>query len=99
LGLLPFIDELLEILIDCVFASQERIDEVLFQWETGLDRLLSSPVFSVRFPFNKYLQKSDFIKKPATEFENEDPTVLLSTSPYHRSRMASAPSVFSKRPK
>lgn len=37
LRLLALLDKLLEVLIDCVFSSQERNDEIFLQWEASFD--------------------------------------------------------------
>jgi hypothetical protein len=43
----------LKIGVDGVFTVKE---EVLFQWETGVYRFFTRPIFAMSFSFNKYLK-------------------------------------------
>ena len=46
-ALFPFLEQFFKLLIHSVFATEERVDFVLLDGETSLDRFLTSPVFSV----------------------------------------------------
>ena len=54
-ALLPFLEQLFKLLIHGVLAAEESVDLVLLDWETGLDRLLASPVLSVRLSLDEDL--------------------------------------------
>lgn len=96
LALLAFLNQCLEFLIHGVFAFKESIDQMLFDRETRLDRFLSCPIFAMSLAFHKDLRR---VSEACCKAKSYVPTVFTSMSPYHRSRMASAPSVFSNRPR
>ena len=56
-GFLSFSYQLVEFGIHGVVAAQKRVYLVLFDWETRLDRLLTSPIFPVSFALHKNLDK------------------------------------------
>jgi hypothetical protein len=98
LCLLSLLDKLLEIVVHNVFSTQERIDEMLLDGKTCLDGFFSRPIFAVSFSLDKNLQTR--ISESAVKRRKGGPrTLVTSVSPYHRKRMASAPSVFSRRPR
>ena len=98
LCLLSLLDKLLEIVVHNVFSTQERIDEMLLDGKTCLDGSFSRPIFAVSFSLDKNLQTC--ISGSTVKRRKGGPrTLVTSVSPYHRRRMASAPSVFSRRPR
>jgi len=96
LSLLSLLDQFLEVGIHSVLSTQECIDEMLFERETCLDRFLSSPVLSMSLTLYEDLPGPSVHVHCSVRDQH---TVLFVTSPYHRKRIASAPSVFSKRPR
>ena len=102
LALLPLQDERFELRVHGVFAAQERIDLVFLDRKPRFHRLLARPVLAVSFTFDEDLRNKcrDSVRTlHKGKRKMDELTCLMSTSPYQRRRIASAPSVFSKRPR
>jgi hypothetical protein len=84
---------------------KEVVELSLLDDETFLDTLLSSPILSMGLPLDEDLEPKEAKKISSQDDGSEDETrrarrtCLVSIPPYHLIRIASAPSVFSSRPR
>lgn len=56
-SLLSLLVQLFKLCVHGVLAAEESVNFVLFDWETGLDRLFAGPVFSVCLPLHENLAR------------------------------------------